>query len=97
MVAITLVLMSLLVLEMYRHIKFVRVHDVAREVEEEAVEVQLDYLGRERCHAHPAALCFFFPTLALQCFTRDAHALLFQLPARCVMPSRGSTPVGVCE
>jgi hypothetical protein len=55
-VAITLVLMSLLVLDMYRLIKFVRVHDVARQVEEEAVEVQLWYLGRERCHAHPAAL-----------------------------------------
>jgi hypothetical protein len=94
MVAITLVLMSLLVLEMYRHIKFVRVHDVAREVEEEAVEVQLDYLGRERCHAHPAALCFFFPTLAVL-HTRCArtpvpalsslrHAVPWKHPCVCV-------------
>ncbi len=35
----TLVFMSLLVFEIYRSIKFARVHDVARQVEEEAVEV----------------------------------------------------------
>jgi hypothetical protein len=89
-VAITLVLISLLVLEMYRFIKFVRVHDVALQVEEEeAVEVRIWYR-----HAHPAALCLF--VLRWHCFTRDAHAVHFQPPCRYVMPSPGSTPVCVC-
>jgi hypothetical protein len=54
----TLVFMSLLVFEIYRSIKFARVHDVARQVEEEAVEVptttQLGSLFM--AHARPTAL-----------------------------------------
>lgn len=44
-VASTLVFISLLVFEIYRSIKFARVHDVARQVEEEAVEVSLTTLA----------------------------------------------------
>jgi hypothetical protein len=46
----TLVFLGLLGFEIYRSIKFARVHDVARQLEEEAVEVCV-------CARAPACVC----------------------------------------